>query len=101
CAMFIHYINSRLLSCVLIIDKKEIIDLSGFGLYLGSDESNIASNLAYKITLSEEIKSIENIFSEIFLNSEQKDKGYKIHPMIQNRAIYPLSFQRKNYLICI
>ncbi|ELW2251703.1 hypothetical protein ACLKHO_001463 [Campylobacter jejuni] len=77
CAMFIHYINSRLLSCVLIIDKKEIIDLSGFGLYLGSDESNIASNLAYKITLSEEIKSIENIFSEIFLNSEQKDKGYK------------------------
>ncbi|EDI9878971.1 hypothetical protein GD517_09755, partial [Campylobacter coli] len=80
CAMFIHYINSRLLSCVLIINKKEIIDLSGFGLYLGSDESNIASNLAYKITLSEEIKSIENIFSEIFLNPEQKDKGYKNTP---------------------
>lgn len=77
CAMFIHYINSRLLSCVLIIDKKEIIDLSGFGLYLGSDESNIASNLAYKITLSEEIKSIENIFSEIFLNPEQKDNESK------------------------
>lgn len=77
CAMFIHYINSRLLSCVLIIDKKEIIDLSGFGLYLGSDESNIASNLAYKITLSEEIKSIENIFSEIFLNPKQKDNESK------------------------
>ncbi|MCW1360454.1 hypothetical protein OLQ22_04795 [Campylobacter jejuni] len=77
CAMFIHYINSRLLSCVLIIDKKEIIDLSGFGLYLGSDESNIASNLAHRITLSEEIKSIENIFSKIFLNSEQKDNESK------------------------
>ncbi|WP_270978554.1 hypothetical protein [Campylobacter helveticus] len=74
CAMFIHYINSRLLSCVLIIDKKEIIDLSGFGLYLGSNESNIASNLAYRITLSKEIKSIENIFNEIFLSLKQKEQ---------------------------
>lgn len=77
CAMFIHYMNSRLLSCVLIIDKKEIIDLSGFGLYLGSDKSNIASNLAYRITLNEEIKSIENIFSEIFLKPKQKNKEHK------------------------
>lgn len=71
CAMFIHYMNSRLLSCVLIIDKKEIIDLSGFGLYLGSDKSNIASNLAYKTTLSEEITNIEDIFYEILLNHKQ------------------------------
>ncbi|MBZ7936609.1 hypothetical protein H2279_08235, partial [Campylobacter sp. B0100352/1] len=76
CAMFIHYINSRLLSCVLIVNKKEIIDLSGFGLYLGSDKSNIASNLAYKTTLNKEIESIESIFSEIFL--EQRDKEHQV-----------------------
>ncbi|MWV62754.1 hypothetical protein DCO58_02495 [Helicobacter saguini] len=53
--VFITYINTTLLSSALIVDKKEIIDLSCFNLMSSKNHSNIESNLAFKFTLENEI----------------------------------------------
>lgn len=62
-AMFITYLNTHLFTCALIINKKELIDLSAFSLYLAQDKSAISSNLAYVSLMSEEI-NLEDFFSE-------------------------------------
>lgn len=62
-AMFITYLNTHLFTCALIINKKELIDLSAFSLYSAQDKSVISSNLAYVSLISEEI-NLENFFSE-------------------------------------
>lgn len=82
--MFIGYANTHLLTCALIINKKEILDISSFNIDVMAHSSCIKSNLAYKASIPNGEIDIE----KFFLQSHDQSNSFKLFNNTFDSTLY-------------